>query len=205
MTTAGGGYKVLRDFQPPEGKNPICGLVQGSDNNLYGTDPNGGSNGFGTIFKLSTTGKTFSVLYNFANPGQGYNPTGTFALHTNGTLYERTSVGGSQFPGNGVLYSFNNGLKPFASLVIITSGKVGAQIGLIGWGFCSATGVKFGSGTGIVNVVSDTYMTASPTSGATTDNVTALEPSGNLATPQVFAVLPSITGFDPPTDQSEHR
>jgi hypothetical protein len=41
-------------------------------------------------------------------------------------------------------------------------------------------------------------MIASPAQGSTTGNVTILEPSGNLVTPQVFKVIPSIKDFSPP-------
>jgi hypothetical protein len=150
----------------------------------------------GTLFKINTTGLTFSVLYNFAKTG-GYTPTGTPTLHTNGTIYGVTETGGGQFPQYGVLYSFNNGLKPFASLVVIRSGKVGTQVGIIGQGFSNATGVKFGSGAGTFTAVSDTYMIATVAAGATTSNVTVLEPGGNLVTPQVFSVIPQASKFAP--------
>lgn len=196
MTTGGGGYKVLHNFQTSEGVNPNSGLVQGSDRFLYSVATSGGANGVGSLYKINTSGTTFSVLYNFAKTG-GYNPTGTPTLHTNGTIYGVTQTGGSQLPLYGVLYSFNNGLKPFASLVVIWSGKVGTQVGIIGQGFSSATGVKFGSGAGTFTVVSDTYMIATAAAGATTGNVTVLEPGGNLATPQVFKVIPSLLKFTP--------
>ena len=122
----------------------------------------------------------------------------TPTLHTNGIIYGTTEHGGTPRAGYGVLYSFDAGLKPFASIVVIWSGKVGASIGILGQGFSSATGVKFGSGAGTFSVVSDTYMIASPAQGSTTGNVTILEPSGNLVTPQVFKVIPSIKDFSPP-------
>jgi uncharacterized repeat protein (TIGR03803 family) len=198
MATGGGGYKVLHHFQTSEGANPNSGLVEGSDKFLYSVASSGGSNGVGSLYKINTSGKTFSVLYNFAKTG-GYTPTGTPTLHTNGTIYGVTNTGGSKLPTYGVLYSFENGLKPFASLVVIWSGKVGAQVGIIGQGFSSATGVKFGTGAGTFSVVSDTYMIASPAKGSTTGTVTVLEPGGNLVTPQNFKVVPSITGFTPPS------
>ena len=106
-------------------------------------------------------------------------------------------TGGPQNSTYGVLYSFEDSLKPFASLVVIWSGKVGTEVGILGQGFNSATGVNFGKGPGSFTVVSDTYMIASPANGATTGNVTVLAPSGNLVTPQVFKVIPSILSFTP--------
>ena len=79
---------------------------------------------------------------------------------------------------------------------MIWSGKVGTSVGILGQGFSSATGVKFGSGAGTFSVVSDNYMIATA-AGATTGSVTVVEPAGNLITPQVFKVIPSISKFVP--------
>jgi uncharacterized repeat protein (TIGR03803 family) len=198
MSISGAGYKILHQFQALDGENPASGMVQGSDKFLYSVATMGGSNGQGTLFKISTTGKTFSVLYNF-DTQLGAQPTGTPTLHTNGTIYGVTYTGGPQFAGYGVLYSFTNNLKPFASLVVISSGKVGDSVGILGQGFSKATGVQFGSGPGTFTAVSDTYMIASPATNATTGPVTILEPGGNLVTTQTFSVLPSILNFSPPS------
>ncbi len=198
MSTSGAGYKVLHNFQTLDGVNPASGMVQGSDKFLYSVATGGGANSQGTLFRLSTTGKNFSVLYNF-DTQMGAEPTGTPTLHTDGTIYGVTYTGGPQFSGYGVLYSFQNGLKPFASLVVIWSGKLGTQVGILGQGFSSATGVQFGSGPGTFTVVSDTYMIASPATNATTGPVTILEPGGNLVSTQTFSVLPDILSFSPPS------
>jgi uncharacterized repeat protein (TIGR03803 family) len=197
MSTSGAGYKILHQFQALDGENPSSGMVQGSDNFLYSMATYGGANGQGTLFKISTTGKTFSVLYNFDSQ-LGAQPTGTPTLHTDGTIYGVTYTGGPQFSGYGVLYSFENGLKPFCSLVVFSSGKVGDSVGILGQGFSSATGVQFGSGPGMLTVVSDTYMIASPAENATTGPVTVLEPGGNLVSTQTFSVLPTVLNFTPP-------
>ncbi|MBZ5663828.1 MAG: hypothetical protein LAO30_04430 [Acidobacteriia bacterium] len=196
MTTGGGGYKVIHNFQGSDGTNPTAGLVQGSDKFLYGVASRGGANSVGTLFKVNTTGTSFADLHDFAT-ATGDTPFGTPMLHTNGTIFGTTSHGGSQNPAYGVLYSFTNGLKPFASIVVIWSGKVGTQVGIIGQGFSNATGVKFGTGAGTFTAVSDTYMIATVAAGATTGNVTVLEPGGNLTTPQVFKVIPSLSKFAP--------
>jgi len=150
----------------------------------------------GTLFKVSTTGKGFAVLHDFETT-TGDTPFATPMLHTNGTIFGLTQHGGTPNTGYGVLYSFNNNLKPFASLVVIWSGKVGTQVGILGQGFNGASGVKFGTGAGSFTVVSDTYMVATVAAGATTGNVTVLESGGNLVTPQVFKVIPQALKFSP--------
>jgi len=196
MTTVGGSYKVLHNFSNIEGSNSTAGLVQGSDKFLYGVAEAGGANGQGSLFKVNTTGTSFSVLYAFQT-AFGDTPMSTPVLHTNGIIYGTTFHGGPISSGYGTLYSFDAGLKPFASLVIIWSGKVGTHVGIIGQGFSSATGVKFGTGPGTFTVISDNYMIATAAAGATTGPVTVLEPSGNLVTRQTFKVLPTITSFSP--------
>ncbi len=196
MTTSGGGYKVLHSFQSTDGSNSYSGLVQGSNKFLYGVAARGGLNGVGTLFKVSTTGKGFANLHDFET-ATGDTPFATPMLHTNGTIYGLTQHGGTPNTTYGVLYSFDGGLKPFASLVVIWSGKVRTQVGILGQGFNSASGVKFGTGAGSFTVVSDTYMVATVATGATTGNVTVLEPGGNLVTPQVFKVTPQALKFSP--------
>lgn len=194
LTTTGGSYKVLHNFSGSDGGHPPSGLVQGADNFLYGVTVAGGTaGGFGVFFKMNTSGTIFSVLHQFDGKTSGGNPNSNLLLHTNGTIYGWGTIG----PGEGVLYSMNVGQSPFASLVIVTSGKVGTKVGILGQGFTSATGVRFGTGPGAFTVVSDTFLIAAPAAGATTGKVTVLEPSGNLLTPQRFKVLPSITGFSP--------
>ena len=48
-----------------DGANPEAGLVQGSDGYFYGTTYGGGTNDYGTVFKISTNGALTS-LYSFA-------------------------------------------------------------------------------------------------------------------------------------------
>jgi uncharacterized repeat protein (TIGR03803 family) len=63
-----------------DGGKPYAGLVKGSDGNFYGTTEAGGTNGSGTVFRL-TVGPTFQAvtltngmlsLTWTADPGQAY-------------------------------------------------------------------------------------------------------------------------------------
>ena len=62
-------------------------------------------------------------------------------LSTNGTFYSTTEQGGI---GVGSFYSLNDGYSPFISLVNVTSGAEGAQVGILGQGFSSKSVVEFG-------------------------------------------------------------
>lgn len=195
--TTGGALKVLHSFQTAtDGNSSTAGLVQGSNKFLYGVASGGGANGFGTLFKINTTGSTFTVVHNFDKPTGG-TPYATPTLHTNGKIYGVTLTGGTKNITYGVFYSFDDGLSPFASLVVIWSGKVGDSVGILGQGFSTATGVSFGNGPGQFVAINDTAIIAKPLPGAMTGPVKVHMPGGDLVTPQTFKVLPSISDFTP--------
>ena len=54
----GGSYTNLYSFwwSPNDGSEPLAGLVQGSDGNLYGTTIQGGAYGYGTVFRINPSG-----------------------------------------------------------------------------------------------------------------------------------------------------
>src|ERR1019366_2835597 len=56
------------------GGTSVGGVVQGRDGNLYGTTSGGGTNGAGTVFKITTSG-TLTTLYSFTGyPVDGGTP-----------------------------------------------------------------------------------------------------------------------------------
>ena len=133
---------------------------------------------------------------------QGATPLVTLLQHTNGTLYGDTELGGtgSVSPCTtgqcGVFYSLNLGLKPFVSLVS-TSGKVGQTVEVLGQGFTGTKGVSFDGTPATFKVSSDTYLTATVPSGATTGSVTVTTPGGPLTSNKIFRVTPQIISFKP--------
>ena len=198
-----GAYKILHTFPlvnqtSPDGSASESGLVQGSDGFLFGVTKTGGANGAGTLFKVSTAGTGFQVLWSFGNSLQcgmtmsndGSNPVSTPTLHTNGKIYGMTQSGGCR-KAYGTVYSFNAGLKPFASIVGGSRWvNAGSRVGVIGQGFISSTGVLLGSSTPLtgklaVQVFSDTYMEVTVPQLIGPSPITILMPSGNLVTPQV--------------------
>src|ERR1019366_4208049 len=80
-----------------DGGNPQAGLVQGSDGNLYGTTYGGGTNGDGTVFKISTGG-AYTSLYSFSGGNDGASPWAGLVQGSDGNLYGTTYGGvGSVF------------------------------------------------------------------------------------------------------------
>ena len=69
--SADGSFSGLYVFTGgDDGGNPEAGLVQGSDGTFYGTTFSGGTNGYGTVFKISANG-SFRSLYSFNGGDDG--------------------------------------------------------------------------------------------------------------------------------------
>jgi uncharacterized repeat protein (TIGR03803 family) len=165
-------------------------LVAASDGNLYGATMMGFSPGpaiFGTLFEISTNGRKYAPLHLFSDNLHGATQEATSMQHTNGKIYGLTQAGGSQ--NDGVLYSLDNGLPPFVSLMT-RWGSAGQTVQILGNGFTGTTSVKFGSGSATFTVVSDTYLTARIPNNATTGFVTVTTSTATLTSSRPFNVVP---------------
>jgi uncharacterized repeat protein (TIGR03803 family) len=61
-----------------DGANPASGLIQGKDGNFYGSTSAGGPGGFGTLFRITSTG-LFTALHSFTG-ADGGNPQANTAM-----------------------------------------------------------------------------------------------------------------------------
>ena len=202
--TPTGKITVLYNFiQGDTPSVPFAGLVQATDGYLYGTTGQGNSQGGttsnGTIFRMKAIPSTPSYLHDFDQYPTGRDPQDTLLQHTNGILYGDTIEGGVPNVGCGVFYSWNQGLKPFVSL-LFTSGKVGDTIGILGQKFTGTTAVFFNGVSAAFTLDTtypDTYLTATVPRGATKGKVTVVTPAGTLTSSKVFRVVPIILSFSP--------
>jgi len=166
----------------PTGPGPV---VQATDGNFYGTSI-GGAYDQGAVFEFAPTG-SFTTLYNFcpqAGCADGELPRGVLQA-TNGTFYGTTSVGGAN--NGGTVFSISMGLGPFVKTVP-TAGKVGAHVIVLGNGLTGATSVSFNGTAATFTVVSDTEITATVPTGATTGKVVVVTSGGNLKSNVSFRV-----------------
>jgi len=124
-----GGETVLYSFCSQsgcsDGSNPNAGVIMDKKGNLYGTT-SGGGYGYGTVFKLSSTG-TETVLYSFTNGyTDGQEPYAGPVMGKKGNLYGASSYGPS---GNyGALFELSpprkkGGAWTFTSLHAFNSGS----------------------------------------------------------------------------------
>ena len=125
-----GSYSNLYSFGSVtnDGADPNAGLVQGSDGNFYGTTAYGGTNGYGTVFKLtvplspppypinqitgvhlaatniifaipSVTGETYQLQFNSSmKPTNWVNVSGVSVTNSIGALLTLTNFGGAVGP-----------------------------------------------------------------------------------------------------------
>lgn len=133
--TPAGEFTSLQAFEEPSG-DPVGGLVQGTDGNLYGTAS--GTAGYGNIFKM-TPGGTLTTTHYF-NFTDGAFPDGKLVQGLDGGFYGTTRGGGAN--GNygtvfkitragklTTLHSFciqtncPDGTEPWAGLVLATDGN----------------------------------------------------------------------------------
>lgn len=156
-TTTNGVFTRLYSFGgTSDGANPFGGLVQGADGNLYGSTYYGGTNGYGTLFRLTTNGG-FSTLFSFANTN-GANPQAALVSGPDGALYGTTTFGGLYTNGLGegfgtlfrlttngtftslVSFASTNGAGPQAALMV---GADGSLYGTTANGGATDQGVVF--------------------------------------------------------------
>jgi uncharacterized repeat protein (TIGR03803 family) len=164
--TPSGDETVLYSFVGgTSGAEPIAGLVEDEQGNLYGSTAFGGDdncnppNGCGTIFKLAKNGAE-TVLYSFTGgTTDGTDPRGTLVRDADGNLYGVTLEGGEYGLGtvfkidtNGketVLHSFaggSDGAEPDAGLVRDDAGNLYGTASQGGSGSCF-NGFQRGCGT----------------------------------------------------------
>lgn len=164
-------------------------MIEGTDGNFYGATANGGSGpdcdpGCGTVFKITATG-TLTTLHSFSGATDGDTPDAAVLQATDGTFYGTTRYGGV---GSGWIYSLSTGLAPFVTFVR-GYGKVGSEAEILGQGFNNATAVLFNGTTAKFVVRSDTYLTATVPSRATTGFVTVTTSQEKLKSNQRFLVV----------------
>lgn len=77
-----------------DGATPYAGLVAGTDGNLYGTTEDGGTIGYGTVFKISPSG-LFTNLHSFNGGDDGRFPRTELMLGSDGNFFGTTMLGGT--------------------------------------------------------------------------------------------------------------
>jgi uncharacterized repeat protein (TIGR03803 family) len=192
--TEGGTLTTLYSFcsqsSCTDGKDPDAGLIQATDGNLYGTTNGGGANGAGTVFSINLGG-TLTTLFSFSSQSgsiMGANPSAGVIQATDGSFYGTTYAGG--YYGYGTVFNVSMGFSPFVKTQT-TSGKVGADVKILGNDLTGATSVTFKGTAATFTVVSSSEIKTTVPTGATTGYVDVVTlSSGTLQSNVVYTVKP---------------
>jgi uncharacterized repeat protein (TIGR03803 family) len=164
---------------------PYAGLLQGSDDNFYGTASDGGTYANGAVFRISPSG-TYTNLYSFGSSlSYGWDPQAGLLQGSDGNFYGTTYFGGNTYlnSGDGVgtvfristsgiyttLYSFgsqtNDGARPAAGLVQGSDGNFYGTTLDGGAGSCGlfGCGTVFMLDVGLGPISSNCTFSISPT------------------------------------------
>jgi len=152
-------YSFCAQASCADGEYPKADLVQAVDGNFYGTTYGGGAHSYGTLFKMSPTGK-LTTLYSFCSQTSctdGADPLAGLVQAANQNFYGTIYGGGAHGVGTvfkitrggalTTLYSFCSqsncvdGANPAAGLVLATNGKF---YGTTGVGGAHGVGTFFG-------------------------------------------------------------
>jgi uncharacterized repeat protein (TIGR03803 family) len=169
-----------------DGTYPAAGMLLATDGKYYGATAEGGTYDDGTLFNSTSTG-AFTKLYSFNNSVNLMQeaPLSPPVEYTTGLLYGTTEFGGTT--DQGTIYSLNNGLTAFVNSPIFT-GKPGNSVLLLGNELYGATKVTFNGVPAEYMVHSNTHMSATVPSGATSGYIEVTTASGTVKSRKVFVV-----------------
>jgi uncharacterized repeat protein (TIGR03803 family) len=108
LNTNGGAYSVVFALgNSPDGAvAPFGGVIQAPDGMLYGTTREGGADGTGTVFRVSTNGTSFKPLHDFASYFvEGAYPPCSLLMGVDGNLYGIANQGGTN--GYGTVFTLD--------------------------------------------------------------------------------------------------
>jgi uncharacterized repeat protein (TIGR03803 family) len=184
--TPSGALTTLYSFCSPSGctagYQPLSGLVQATDGNLYGT-ASGTNSGGGAVFEINQSGAV-SALYSFPCCAS---PFAALVQATDGNFYGTTHSGGAL--NYGTVFSLSVGLGPFVKAQP-SAAKVSGVVEILGTNLTGATGVTFNGIPAVFNVASSSLITTNVPAGATTGTVQVVTPSATLSSNVPFQVLP---------------
>ncbi|NOS70502.1 MAG: hypothetical protein HOP33_11285 [Verrucomicrobia bacterium] len=154
-------FTTLISFAGINGANPKSGLVQSADGDFYGTTEYGGTNNYGTLFRVTPSGSLANPV--FFNHTNGAGPRAGLTKGADGSFYGTAYSGGAQnagtifkFTTNGVfsmLASFanTNGAYPIADLVPGQDGNF--------YGTTAIGGTNINSGGAVIKVAPSGVVT----------------------------------------------
>jgi uncharacterized repeat protein (TIGR03803 family) len=188
-------YNFCSETDCTDGTLPNPTLLQATDGDFYGTTALGGlSFGlYGTVFKI-TPGGTLTTLHSFcAQSGcpDGYGPASGLIQATDGDLYGTASEGGANpapdgYTG-GTVFRISVGLEPFVKTLPVI-GAMDSKVDILGNDLIGTTSVSFNGTPAVFEVVSNSEITTTVPTGATSGTVEVVTPKRLLKSNVRFEV-----------------
>lgn len=128
IRTDGTGYQQMHVFNTTDGSMPMESPVIGrTDGKIYGTASQGGTDGFGLVFRIDTSGTGFTILHQFA--AEAPYPNGQLIQASDGLLYGTTFWSNIAPGGGGIVFRLNTDGSGFAVIKEFNSATEGAGAG----------------------------------------------------------------------------
>ena len=171
----------------------------------------GGTNDYGTLFRIATNGTGFTRLHDFTTLANGWLPYGS-PLLIGSTLYGLTQQGGAGDQGTIFRYILPVSGPPTITSFTPASGPVGTSVTITGTNFSATPAnniVYFGATRATVSAATATQLTVTVPTGATYAPITVLNTATSLLaysmsnfTPTYIPIKATITNgdFEPKID-----
>ena len=184
--SSSGALTTLYSFtNGTDGANPLASLIQGKDGYFYGTTYNGGANGVGVVFKVSSSG-ALTPVYSFTGGADGAYLYAALIQGKDGNLYGTDYLSGA----NGVGVVFRLTMPPIVHSFFQAQGPVGTTVTLLGNNFTETTHVLVGTLSASFAINSDTSLSVLIPTGALTSKITVVNPFGKGFNATSFTVTP---------------
>jgi uncharacterized repeat protein (TIGR03803 family) len=188
--TSAGTLTTLHRFVggSSDAANPNAALLQGNDNNFYGTASAGGLSGNGVVFKI-TPGGTYTNVYRFTGGADGSNPEAPVIQGPDGNFYGTTSDGGTNALGNVFKLTPTGTLTPLWQFIGSPDGEF-PEAGLILASDGNFYGTTYYGGTGANGTVFKLIAPITINNSNTLTQITAIQVVGT----NIVITLPSLSG-----------
>ncbi|MCU0420692.1 MAG: FG-GAP-like repeat-containing protein [Cyclobacteriaceae bacterium] len=199
IRTDGTGFGKLFDFNivTQFADSPFGDLVT-DGTHLYGMTyfgGVGGTNDYGTLFRIAPNGTGFTRLHDFTAIANGWLPYGS-PLLIGSTLYGLTQQGGAGDQGTVFRYALPVGGPPTITSFAPASGPIGTSVTITGTNFDTTPAnniVYFGATRAAVTAATSTQLTVTVPTGATYAPITVLNAATNLQAYSMGNFTPTFT------------
>jgi uncharacterized repeat protein (TIGR03803 family) len=210
--TPDGTLTTQHGFDGTDGEYPFAGLVQDTNGGFYGTTDGGGAHDFGTVFSLSVGLGPFVKLQSTSGKegvkmgilGQGFSSSSVVEfggvaatkIALTGSTYISATVPAGALTGVVTVTTGATtltGSKTFSVTPTVTSfspasGPVGTPVTITGTGLTQATNVTFKGKPAAFTVNSDTQISTTVPTGATTGKIVVTTLGGSATSKTSFTV-----------------